>query len=163
KDENHAEESVRMALPMLKRLGLEEEAAADVIFLIKEHLQMSRTAFQRDANDPAVVREFAPLEGTEERLRMLCVMTLVAIEGGSAETVTPWKEELMWRLYVEAYNQLTLGYGDQVIQRDEAAVASLQATRPADIEEAELTRFLEGFPHRYLALFNGEQIYRHAR
>ena len=162
KDDNHAEESVRMARPMLERLGLAEEGRQDVEFLIAQHLQMSRAAFRRDSEDPVVVRDFATLVGTEERLKMLCLMTLVDIEAVSADILTPWREELMWRLYVDTYNQLTLGYGDQVIKGEQAA-AALQATRPPDIGEGELARFLEGFPQRYLALFDAEAIYRHAR
>lgn len=163
KDDDHCVESVRMAQPMFTRLGLDPEAAQDVEFLIRQHLQMSRAAFQRDASDPAVVREFAALVGTEERLRMLCLMTLVDIEAVSTETLTTWREELMWRLYVDTYNQLTLGYGDQVIQQGAAAVAALQGTRPPDLSEAELSAFLEGFPQRYLALFGPEEVYRHVR
>ncbi len=162
KDENHAIESVRMALPMLDRLEVSPEGREDVEFLIREHLQMSRAAFRRDSEDPVVVRQFAAVVGTEERLKMLCLMTLVDIEAVSTETLTPWKEELMWRLYVDTYNQLTLAYGDEVIEGGQAA-SDLQASRPPDIAEAELARFLEGFPRRYLALFRGEQIYRHVR
>jgi len=163
KDTSHAEESVRMAETALDRLEVPPEGRQEVEFLIGQHLQMSRMAFRRDSEDPGVVRQFATLVGTEERLKMLCLMTLVDIEAVSTETLTAWKEELLWRLYVDTYNQLTLGYGDEMIQREQAAVAALQATRPADLSEAELTRFLEGFPQRYLALFDAEHIYRHAR
>ena len=162
KDDNHAEESVRMARPMLDRLGVSAEDREDVEFLIGQHLQMSRAAFQRDAVDPVVVRDFAELVGTEERLKMLCLMTLVDIEAVSSGTLTPWKEDVMWRLYVDTYNQLTLGYGDEVIGGGQGA-AALQASRPADIVEEELARFLEGFPRRYLALYGPDQIYRHTR
>jgi [protein-PII] uridylyltransferase len=163
RDDDHAEESVRMAQAMLDRLGLTPEARQEVEFLIGQHLQMSRMAFLRDSEDPSVVRQFAQLVGTEERLKMLCLMTLVDIEAVGAGTLTPWKEELLWRLYVDTYNQLTLGYGDEVIESGQAAVATLQATRPVDFTEEELARFLEGFPRRYLALFDAEQVYRHAR
>lgn len=162
KDENHAEESVRMAQSMLDRLEVPLDQRADVEFLIGQHLQMSRVAFRRDSEDPAVVREFATLVGTEERLKMLCLMTLVDIEAVSTETLTPWKEELLWRLYVDTYNQLTLGYADEVIGGGQA-VAALQATRPRDLTEGDLAHFLEGFPRRYLAMFTPDQVYRHAR
>ena len=42
-------------------------------------------------------------------------MTLVDVEAVSPDTLTPWKEELLWRLYVDTYNHLTLGYGDELI------------------------------------------------
>ena len=62
---------------------------------------MSIAAFRRDTEDPDIVKQFAALVGTEERLKMLCLMTLVDIEAVSPETLTPWKAELLWRLYVD--------------------------------------------------------------
>ena len=44
-------------------------------------------------------------------------MTLADVEAVSPETLTPWKEELLWRLYVDTYNYLTLQYGDDLIER----------------------------------------------
>jgi len=162
KDDKHDEESVRMAQPMLERMGIAGQDRKDVLFLIGEHLQMSKVAFRRDTEDPAVVRQFAALVGTEERLKLLCLMTVVDVEAVSTGTLTPWKEELLWRLYMDAYNQITLGYGDDVLQGQDAAEA-LQSTRPDDIDAAELTRMLDGFPRRYLAMFDGDRIYRHVR
>jgi [protein-PII] uridylyltransferase len=163
KKRNHAEESVRLAHAMLDLLDLDAETRNDVEFLIGQHLEMSQVAFRRDSEDPVVVQRFAALVGTEERLKMLCLLTLVDIEAVSAGTLTPWKEELLWRLYVDTYNQLTLAYSDDVIERGQAAVTALQATRPADLAERELTEFLEGYPRRYLATFDAGHIYQHAR
>ncbi|HEX2466504.1 MAG TPA: HD domain-containing protein, partial [Thermoanaerobaculia bacterium] len=163
KEGDHAEESARLAQAMLDRLGVVGDARATVEFLIEQHLQMSVVAFRRDTEDPGVVRGFARLVATEEHLKMLCLMTLADVEAVSAEILTPWREELLWRLYVDAYNQLTLGYGDEVIAPGQAAVEALVAQRPADLDRDELSRFLEGFPQRYLALFDHETIYRHAR
>jgi len=159
KDEDHAVESVRMTQPVLDRLDLAADARATVRFLIEHHLQMSRVAFRRDSEDPDVVRQFASLVGTEERLKMLCLMTLVDIDAVGPNTLTPWKEELLWRLYVDTYNHLTLAYADQLIETDQPELAVLQAGRPADISEAELLRFVGGLPQRYLTMFD----YRHVR
>ncbi len=159
KDEDHAIESVRMSQPVLHRLGLTGDAGATVRFLIEHHLQMSRVAFRRDTEDPDVVREFANLVGTEERLKMLCLMTFVDIDAVGPGTLTPWKEELLWRLYVDTYNHLTLAYADQLIEKNQPELIVLQAGRPADISEAELLKFVGGLPQRYLTMFE----YRHVR
>jgi [protein-PII] uridylyltransferase len=163
KDDDHAVESVRLAKTMLGRLKLPPEARDTVEFLIRNHLQMSRVAFRRDSEDPDVVRRFAALVGTEEHLKMLCLMTLVDVDAVGPGTLTPWKEELLWRLYVDTYNHLTLAYGDELIEKDQSGLAALQSGRPSDIGEAELSRFLEGLPRRYLALFDASVIYRHVR
>jgi [protein-PII] uridylyltransferase len=124
---------------------------------------MSRVAFRRDTEDPDSVRQFAALFGTEEHLKLLFLMTLADVAAVSPETLTPWKEELLWRLYVQTYNHMTHGYGDDVIDRNQAALTAVQAYRPADIAESEIARFLEGLPRRYLRLFTPENIYRHVR
>jgi [protein-PII] uridylyltransferase len=162
KDDKHDEESVRMALPMLERLGLSAEERQDVMFLIGQHLQMSKVAFRQDTADPAVVQLFSTLVGTEERLKLLTLMTTVDVEAVSADTLTPWKEELMWRLYMDAYSQITLGYGDDVIDGPDV-VEVLQSTRPDDIVADELTRMLSGFPRRYLVMCDAERVYQHVR
>jgi [protein-PII] uridylyltransferase len=163
RDDDHHVESVRMAREMFARLGLPEEACATVEFLIANHLAMSQVAFRRDTEDPEIVRRFAELVGVEDRLKMLCLMTLADVEAVSLETLTPWRAELLWRLFVDTYNHLTLGYGDELIQAKEPVDAGLLANAPSDLTAAEITHFLEGLPRRYLRLFNNDAIYRHAR
>jgi [protein-PII] uridylyltransferase len=163
RDDDHALESVRMAVDVLDRLQVKGDARETVLFLIREHLRMSLVAFRRDTEDPEIVKTFAAFIGTEERLKMLCLMTLVDVEAVSPETLTPWKEELLWRLYVDTYNHLTQRYGDELIERNQAGLDELLKQRPDDLAPAEITRFLEGLPQRYLQLFAREAIYRHVR
>ena len=132
-------------------------------FLIGQHLKMSVVAFRRDTEDPEIVRQFAELVGVEERLKMLCLMTLADVEAVSRETLTPWKEELLWRLYVDTYNHLTLAYGDEVIDRSPSVLSDVIAGRPPDLTAAEVEEFLEGLPRRYLQLFSRDAVYRHVR
>ena len=77
----------------------------------------------RLARSPALVR-------TEEQLKMLCLLTLADIGAVSPETLTPWKEELLWRLYVDTYNRLTFGYADELIQTDHAGLEVVVAGTP---------------------------------
>ena len=130
RDDDHALESVRMATEVLDRLQLPAEQRDMVLFLIRHHLKMSLVAFRRDTEDPEIVKQFAALVGTEERLKMLCLMTLVDIEAVSPETLTPWKEELLWRLYVDTYNHLTQRYGDELIERNQAEARRGAAAAP---------------------------------
>jgi [protein-PII] uridylyltransferase len=163
RDGDHSIVGAEMAAAMSRRLGLDDEAAQTIDFLIRHHLKMSRVAFRRDTEEPEVVRQFASMFSTEEQLKMLVLLTLCDVGAVSPETLTPWKEELLWRLYVDTYNHMTLGYGDDVIDRDQALVAALQANRPSDISEVEMAAFLEGLPRRYLILFTHAAIYRHVR
>jgi [protein-PII] uridylyltransferase len=163
RDDDHALESVRLTTDVVERLQLPREARETVLFLIRHHLRMSLVAFRRDTEDPEIVREFASFVGVEDRLKMLCLMTLADVGAVGPDTLTPWKEELLWRLYVDTYNHLTQRYGDELIERNQAGLDELLRLRPGDIEEAEITRFLEGLPQRYLQLFAREVIYGHVR
>ncbi len=161
--QSHEVESRRLTTKMLDRLEIEGEARAAVEFLVSEHLKMSLVAFRRDTEDPEIVRQFAALVGVEDRLKMLCLMTLADVEAVSPETLTPWKEELLWRLYVDTYNHMTLTYGDEVIDAKQAAIAELIEQRPGDLSRDQIATFLQGLPRRYLQLFPGEAVYRHVR
>ena len=163
RDDDHALESVRMAVEAVERLGLDADAREAVLFLIRHHLRMSLVAFRRDTEDPEIVKDFSAFIANEERLKMLTLMTLVDVEAVSPETLTAWKEELLWRLYVDTYNHLTQRYGDDVIERNQAGLSDLLKQRPDDLTVTEITRFLEGLPQRYLQLFARDVIYRHVR
>jgi [protein-PII] uridylyltransferase len=163
RDEEHAIESVRMAGQVLERLQLPAADRELVEFLITNHLRMSVAAFRRDIDDPDVVRQFAELVGVEERLKMLCLMTLVDVEAVSLDILTPWREELLWRLYVDTYNQLTLGYGDELIDNAQGGLATLLAHAPAHLSESDIRQFVEGLPRRYLRLFTPDAVYRHVQ
>jgi [protein-PII] uridylyltransferase len=162
-DDNHAVESVRMAREMFERLQLPPAARDTVDFLISQHLQMSLIAFRRDTDDPEIVKRFAGIVGIEERLKMLCLLTLGDVGAVSPGTLTPWREELLWRLYVDTYNHLTLQYADDLIEGNQAGLSELLAGRPKDVTEAEITTFLEGLPRRYLQLFSRDAIYSHVQ
>jgi [protein-PII] uridylyltransferase len=162
-DEDHTLESAKMAHQMFARLDLDAEQRETLDFLVREHIKMSLIAFRRDTEDPEIVRQFAQFVGVEERLKMLCLMTLADVEAVSRETLTPWKEELLWRLYVDTYNHLTLTYGDEVIDREQLLHSALLDQAPADLSAGEVAAFLEGLPRRYVQLFSREAIYKHVR
>ena len=162
-NKNHSEEGVRMALVALRRIRLPERDISTVEFLIRHHLRMSTAAFRRDTEDPAVVKQFAKLVGTEERLKLLCLLTLADVGAVGPDVMTPWKEELLWQLYVDTYNRLTLGYGDDVIDTTAISLTELHKTRPDDISKEDLMAFLEGYPQRYLRVVDQPRIYEHVR
>ena len=160
---NHSEESVRMMLGALRRIRLPERDVATVEFLVRHHLRMSTAAFRRDTDAPDVVAQFARLAGDEQRLKLLCLLTLADVSAVGPDVMTPWKEDLLWRLYVDTYNRLTLGYGDEVIDAAASNLDGLRRNRPADVAPGDLDAFLDGLPQRYLRCVDRERIYEHVR
>jgi [protein-PII] uridylyltransferase len=164
--------AVKLAQPALDRLQLEGDTRQIIEFLIENQLQMTQYAFRKDTSDPEVIARFASMLtgasqlnsfSTEEHLKMLCLLTIADLGAAGREPLTSWKAELLWRLFVDTYNYLTMSYGDEVIDRNAAARTVLHRNRPADIAEAELVQFLEGLPQRYLTLFDPDSIYQHVR
>src|SRR5438477_7833876 len=161
-----------LAQTALDRLQLEGDTRHIVDFLIENQLQMAQFAFRQDTSDPDVIAKFAAMLtsaaqlnslSTEEHLKMLCLLTVADLGAAGREPLTSWKAELLWQLFVDTYNHLTLADGDEVIDRDAAARTALHRDRPPDIAEAELVQFLEGLPQRYLTLFDADSIYQHVR
>jgi len=171
-EERRGEQAQAVAEAVASRLGLRGEAREMLEFLLRERRQMPLVAFRQDTGDPAVVNRFAALftapgpgerDAPEEHLKMLCLLTVADLGARGPGALTPWKAEVVWRLFVDTYNAITMSYGDEVIARDEAAIASLKANRPHDIDEPELVAFLDGLPQRYLSLFDADSIFQHAR
>ena len=161
-----------LARGALDRLLVEGDARHAVEFLIENQLQMAQFAFRQDTGDPSVIAKFADaltraaelnsISG-EEHLKMLSVLTVSDLGAGGRTPLTSWRAELLWRLFVDTYNHLTMTYGDEVIDRDAATRTALHGARPSDISESELVQFLEGLPQRYLTLFDPDTIYQHVR
>lgn len=162
--ENHVAGSLQAVEGVFERIGLAAEEREAVRFLISHHLEMSVTLQRRDIFDPETVRAFASRVGTPERLKMLCLLTYADIKAVTPEAMTPWKAEMLWRLYVSASNFLARSVDDERVhgvagdlRQVEEVVRRLSARAPAD----ELRYFLEGFPLRYVESHTPEEILEH--
>ena len=71
----HAETGEVIAGSVCKRLGLSDEATANVCFLIANHLLMAETSRLRDLNLDETLREFTEVAGDLDRLNMLYLLT----------------------------------------------------------------------------------------
>jgi [protein-PII] uridylyltransferase len=106
---------------------------------------MSATLQRRDIFDPETIRRLATEVGAPERLKMLCLLTYADIKAVNPEALTPWKAEMLWRLYAGAYGHLTRTVDQERIHAPEGAPDT----------------FLDGFPRRYLLLHSKEEITSH--
>ncbi len=150
----HAVESARLARDVLSRLEMDPYDAAMVLRLIENHLEMS-AALRRDIFDAGTVRTFATKVQTHEALRMLTLFTYADIAAVHPDALTPWKAENLWRLSMNAANQLDRNVDEEKLRAGSSstwaaddAVVRVMATMRG--RESEVTRFLDGFPDRYL-------------
>ena len=159
----HAQESARMAGFVLKRLELDPYEAGLVVDLIRNHLEMS-AALRRDVFDAETIRGFAARVQTPEALRMLALFTYADIAAVHPDALTPWKAENLWRLHGATASFLDRHVDDERVvlaPNDDTgnAVHRVNALLPG--QRAEVAKFLEGFPRRYLQTRTPESIRDH--
>jgi [protein-PII] uridylyltransferase len=70
-----------------------------IVFLVKEHLTMSRVAQKEDLADPDVIAAFAKRVGNERYLTALYLLTVADIRGTSPKVWNAWKGKLLEDLY----------------------------------------------------------------
>jgi [protein-PII] uridylyltransferase len=156
---NHVEASLDIANQAMDRLDVDPKERTEVLFLIANHLELS-AALRRDIFDPATVASFAEKVGTPERLKMLTLLTFADIKAVNPESLTPWKAENVFQLYMAAENHLSRS-ADQRVHADvnDEKLARLRSLAP--VAKNKFKIFLEGFPQRYLLVHSAEEVMRH--
>jgi [protein-PII] uridylyltransferase len=161
---NHVHPSTEGVKIILNQLALPREQTEKVTAAIKNHLEMSKIILRRDFSDDSVIQQFADLIGNIDNLRMLVLVTYADIKAVNNEVLTPWKEDLLWQLYVETYNHLTLGLADDRYDQQPQLEADIQAVLdllPRKTSAQDVRDFLDGFPRQYLKITPKKDIAEH--
>jgi [protein-PII] uridylyltransferase len=160
---NHCQRSIVAVNRIARRINLAEEDIDKIRFLISSHLEMSNTFQRREITDEIVVKRFAEFIGDQENLRMLCLVTYADIKAVSPDALTPWKEDLLWQLYVETDAQLTRAFADERWETTQDGGLMKEVSHFVGDEPASpaLREFLEGFPRRYLKFTPKQKIAEH--
>lgn len=96
---DHSELGGTEARRFCREHGLSREDTALVVFLVQEHLTLSRVAQKEDLSDPDVVAAFAKRMGDARRLTALYLLTVADIRGTSPKVWNAWKGKLLEDLY----------------------------------------------------------------
>jgi [protein-PII] uridylyltransferase len=120
--------------------GIDKPDTDLICFLVEHHLTMSAVAQKEDLSDPEVIRRFADIVATHERLAALYLLTVCDIRGTSPKVWNAWKAKLLEDLYRitqrvlsgEAVDRLT---GLEERQEDARRLLRLHGLRP-DIEKS---------------------------
>ncbi|MBI4968706.1 MAG: [protein-PII] uridylyltransferase [Rhodospirillales bacterium] len=143
---DHSEVGAEIALKLGPRLGLEPEETETVSWLVRHHLDMSRTAFKRDIDDPKTIQDFADLVQSPERLKLLLLLTFADIRAVGPSVWNNWKAGLLRELYWRADEVMSggLAAGESRRARAEQVKTALRqalaASWSAEAIEAHLAR-----------------------
>lgn len=158
---HHARVGAVMAVPIARRLGLGEDDAEAVAWLVEEHLTLYHLATRRDLGDAATVARIAELFRDGWRLDALYLLTVADLSTTSPTAMTTWKARLLEELYLRAHPSVRDRPGVEV-DRVEALAAQAIMGAPEGEREA-LRALLQRMPARYLLATQPDAIRRHAR
>ncbi len=117
---DHSELGAEDARSFVDRLELAPEDRDLVVWLVREHLLMSRTSQREDISDPLVVNRFVERVGSQRRLDHLLVLTIADIAATSPKLWNSWKDSLLWELYRAAGQALTRAPEERMDRRASA-------------------------------------------
>src|SRR5690242_8593613 len=149
---DHSVLGADVAMQLGPRLGLSEAETETVAWLVRYHLAMSSTAFQRDLMDPKTIESFAALVQSPERLKLLLVLTACDIRAVGPNVWNGWKAALLRQLYhatehILSGGTLSGGRGERI-----KAVQADVGQRLSGWTEAEKDEhFARGYPSYWLS------------
>src|SRR5579862_711806 len=95
----HSERGAVMLPAIGERLGLSDSTVRMLIFLVQEHLLLSRISQRRDTGDVALLKELATKIATKERLDLLFLLTYCDSISVGQGAFPLWKDALLSELY----------------------------------------------------------------
>ena len=160
----HSEGSALFAQRVAARLQLSSEQRKSLILLVDHHLTLSRTAQQRNLDDPATVTEFGHIVKHQRNLNALMLLTLADGQGTSPEAWSDWKESLVWQLFHETSRYLAdqkAYYEKTRIERETLQVSVSENLSPDYAGEIEA--HFEFMPDNYFRASNLPEIVEHLK
>jgi [protein-PII] uridylyltransferase len=135
-----------------------------IVWLVREHLTMSRVAQKEDLSDPSVVAAFAARVGDARRLTALYLLTVADIRGTSPRVWNNWKARLLEDLYRRALQCLETGDAPEprgIIQERQAE--ALRTLRYFALSETVHERLWRQLDTVYFLRHTAEEIAWHTR
>ncbi|MGH2785199.1 MAG: [protein-PII] uridylyltransferase, partial [Actinomycetota bacterium] len=161
-EEDHSIYGESLARQICKRVGLDDQATDDVVWLVRHHLLLPDTATRRDIEDENLVVETAAGVGDAERLRMLYVLSVADGLATGPAAWNPWKGTLVDDLFTRVMHVLERG---EVVGRDASDLLRLRTTELkqalARFPEAAVEAHLHKMPRVYFLAFPTEALIRH--
>jgi [protein-PII] uridylyltransferase len=160
----HVLKGVRIAERVTARLGLDEQSARRVIFLVRQHLLMSHISQRRDLSEERLIENFVEEVGDLTNLSMLLLLTYADTNGVGPGVWNDWKGGLLWELYTRARSHFVSGrqpgwdHSRKVSVKEQVKLQLLNDVLPSEVE-----RHFAMMPDRYLRATDPNRIAHHLR
>jgi [protein-PII] uridylyltransferase len=132
-----------------------------IVWLVQQHLLMSRTAQRKDLTDPATIQEFAAIVGNTRYLDYLYLLTVADIAATSPQLWNNWKNGLLWDLLLQAGAALRRGL-DNPLQRAtairETRSSALSRLLKRELPAAAIRRIWDTLPEHAFLRLSADQL-----
>jgi len=163
--QGHAASGTRLAKPVLERFGIGKEQREQILFIIRNHLEMARFWQRFDLDDPQTAVSFAQLTEDPQKLRFLYVHTYCDARGTAPTLWNSYKDSMHRTLYVRTLEQFE---DDSLIEakRKEQKTMLHNELLEREIEgvsEEEIDAHFRLLPERYFINTSVDDIELHLR
>lgn len=100
--QDHSEVGARLIVPLIKRLGLSEDAGNRTVLLIRYHILMSSVAFKENIHNEKTLYKFMSYIQNTKNLKLLYILTYADINGVGGDTYNSFNSKLLHDLYKSA-------------------------------------------------------------
>ncbi|MFP4674008.1 MAG: [protein-PII] uridylyltransferase [Opitutales bacterium] len=160
---DHAVNGTHMARPILDRFGINKDQQDQILFIIRNHLEMARFWQRFDLDDPETAASFAEFVGDPEKLRFLYVHTYCDARGTAPTLWNAYKDLMHRSLFNQTMEQFE--GKDVVEQRRREHIALLYneiVENPAEgLSKEEIDAHFSLLPERYFINTEAREITLH--
>ena len=151
-----------LAPSICERLGLDDEDAVRVAWLIRNHLSLSDACFQRDVEDPDALEPIAASAENITALRQLYALTVADIRAVGPEVWSPWKGSLLSRGYQSAAQIIRGEEGEGLDANARASHARRAFAAGAEGHDPDaLAAFINAAPQGYWLAYQEQDQHQH--
>ncbi len=159
----HSKRGVKIASPILDRLGFNPSEKEDVLFLIQHHLLLAKTATRRDIFDEETAVSTANTIGKIRLLRMLFLLTVADSKATGPKAWNDWTENLIKDLFLKTMGVIKTGElaskkTQRLIDKKKTQVLALLRER---WRKEEVNKQLDSMSRRYLLYVPPQNIVDH--
>lgn len=149
----HSEKGAELARQIAGRLGLNQDDAAELEFMVRNHLVLSHLAQRRDIHDEKLVHEIARMVGSPESLKRLYLLTYADMRATGPQVWNNWKDMLLGETYLRVNEVFERGFEPEgraarVRRIQERVRGGVQSERGEEAAER-LDHFLHSMPDYY--------------
>jgi [protein-PII] uridylyltransferase len=159
----HAQRGAEMAPAIAARLGLQDEEAELLGFLVAHHVLLTDSAARRDLTDREMIEQCTGVIGSVDRLKMLMLHSFADMRATGPRAWEYWQSLPMGALYQTLVHRLEKGEPDErtVASRLTLLRRKVGEHLAGQVEPGELDAHFEQLSPRYLLSVTPEEAVSH--